>query len=134
MAYTAHASDVNGTGIAQAPATCPECQDSYTWLAMYRDGRTLAECDGSGQHAGFRDIDLERLQRLVLLSRSGGAARVLDMQPGLIPIFFRRRFLEMNTENRTTIHCLGWRLDGVESFTFIFDDGSILVSNYRNAV
>jgi hypothetical protein len=127
-------------------AGCSECSDSWTWVAIYRDGEQLHECTGTPPHHVFADIDLERLDQLAWIPRRDGLPQaVVAMSDSTMrPILFRRRLVELNvsggeTGQRQTIHCLGWQKnlgDGcnVESFTFLFDDGSLLTSPDRNAV
>jgi hypothetical protein len=131
---------------------CPECGDLWEWVAVYSDERVLFECprDG-GQHRAFSDIDLARLQALVWQPRRQGLPQVVvEMSrpyPEMQPVLFRRRSValslsEGSSANRQTIHCLGWQrtdqVNGaphvVESFAFAFEDGSLLVTDDRNAV
>lgn len=125
--------------------TCPQCKDAYTWLAVYNDNTALPECSGTGIHAAFSHINLNKLDAMLMIPLRQGfpqvAIRITDQT--MRPIFFRRRLIELNFTGDSrpggTIHCLGWQKnlrDGtnVESFTFIFEDGSIIISDDRNAV
>jgi len=126
---------------------CQECFDTWMWLAVYHDGTPMQECYGTGaEHHTFADIDLDQLDCLSWIPRYDGLPQIVlpITEPTMRPILFRRRLLELNvsaetTSGRQTIHCLGWQKnlgDGcnVESFTFVFEDGSVLVSSDRNAV
>lgn len=128
-------------------AECSHCSDSWTWVAAYRDGEQLHECTGTPPHHVFADIDLERLDSLAWIPRRDGLPQmvVAITEPSMRPILFRRRLVELNVSGggeeigRQTIHCLGWKKplpNGgcVESFTFLFEDGSLLSSPDRNAV
>jgi hypothetical protein len=120
--------------------TCPQCQDIFTWLAVYKDGSALSECSGNGIHAAFAHIEQDRLASMILIPLRDGYPQVAVAMTDetMRPIFFRRRLIELNMGGgdggHNTIHCLGWRKPGIESFTFIFEDGSIVISDDRNAV
>lgn len=125
-------------------ATCADCRDAWTWLVVYRDGSMLHECDGQNPHAAYADIDIEQVDKMALIPlRDGLPQLVVQIAPGMRPIFFRRRLIELqiadgDTVGSQTIHCLGYSTNGngprTEHFTFVFDDGSTLLSNDRNAV
>ena len=128
-------------------ASCAECRDTWSWVAIYRDGSQLHECQGRPPHHVFADIDLEHLESLAWIPRERNDLPQLAVQmtePTMRPILFRRRLIELNVASealigRMTIHCLGWQKnldDGrnVQSFTFMFEDGSMLTSPDRNAV
>jgi len=126
--------------------SCEQCGDLWNWLAIYRDGEQLPECTGTGTHHVFADIELDRLESLAWIPIQAGLPQVVVVlsEPTMRPILFRRRQVELNMVSETmgarqTIHCLGWQKnlgDGcnVESFTFLFEDGSLLTSPDRNAV
>lgn len=125
--------------------SCTACTDAWTWVAAYRDGSRLDECDGYETHHVFADIDLDALERLTWVPRHVGLPplSVRIDEPGMRPILFRRRLLELSLSGaevgRETIHCLGWKRTlpsggCVESFTFMFADGSLLTTPNRNAV
>lgn len=126
---------------------CVECVDLWTWVVLYRDGSQLLECRGDSQrHAAYKDIDLEQVQAMALLPLHDGLPQltVKMSSPDMRPIFFRRHYVEINPElsaevGRQTIHCLGYQLGSnehktAEHYTFVFPDGSILLTNDRQAV
>ena len=120
---------------------CDHCTDAWTWVVRYRDGSTLLECPGNGVHHAFADIDQEQALTMVLVPKRQGLAQIgVHMStPTMRPIFFRRRYLTLNTSGgsetgRQTIHCLGWEDNATESFTFAFEDGGVLLTADRNAV
>ena len=118
---------------------CSECVDQWVWEAAYRDGTRLYECNGTGHHV-FADIDLDALESLTWVPRARADLPRLSVaiEAGMRPILFRRRLLELSLSGaevgRQTIHCLGWKRNGTESFTFMFADGSLLTTANRNAV
>jgi hypothetical protein len=134
----------------EAPFTvpgCAECTDLWTWAVVYSDGVRFLECRGEGQrHAAYADIDLDRVQAMALLPmREGLSQYVVKMtSPDMRPVFFRRRYVEVNVGaesvvGRQTIHCLGYQFATpggckVEHYTFVFEDGSTLLTNDRQAV
>lgn len=123
---------------------CADCTDAWVWVAFYKDGTHLPECSGLAPHKVVRNIDMERLDALAWLPRYEGLPQVIVRmeQPGMRPILFRRRLVTLSMDGqgspRQTIHCLGWTIDRdgheLQSFTFMFEDGSVLVSPDRNAV
>jgi hypothetical protein len=118
----------------------------YIWEAVYGDGsETLPEYTPEGRH-WFKDIDLGRCTALVLRAMTPHGHDIsvkIDHQSGQRPIFFRRYPVEHNlgtseTIRHAPIHVLGWQRTvhgtNVAHYTFIFPDGSILLSDDLNAV
>lgn len=135
--------------ILQLGPPCNLCKDVWVWVALYRDGEMLTECpcgDPARRHAAFADIDLTRVVSMALIPQQPGLPQVVMQltDPSMRIVFFRRRYVELNVSSGSqrpnpTIHCLGWQKnlpDGtnVQSYTFVFEDGSVLVTDNRNAV
>jgi hypothetical protein len=120
--------------------------DAWTWVVEYADGAELRECGPDGGDHGFAEVDHARAARLLLLpAREGLTAHVVtvDAAAGERLIFFRRRTVRTDPATdeaayEATVHCVGFQRTtrGVnfQTFTFLFDDGSVLVSSDRNAV
>ncbi len=124
------------------PANAPA--DLWHWRAWYRDGSVLNEYDAAGKH-GFKEINLQEVVAFELVPQYNGYAAIhvrID-KPGMEPVFFRRRTIPISIDGQqlpgmpqmaqTTIHILGWKrsINGQEigSYTFLYEDGSILVSD-----
>lgn len=114
-------------------------RDDYLWRGHYSDQTTIDEIGPDGVPRPFADIDLSRLKALELI---GERSYVVPISPGIRPIFFRRRRIETTMDGaevgRSTITCIGWqkteRGRNVQSFLFLFPDGSSVLSDDRNAV
>src|SRR5436309_8067080 len=79
------------------PAEHPD--DAWVWQARYQgydetDPDTyLDEYESDGTAHGFKDIDLSRLERFILIPRRPHLqTHVLAVSADVTPIFFRRRF------------------------------------------
>lgn len=125
---------------------CQERHHDWVWIAVYDEQDRLPECgDGLRAHSGIDQVDLARVRGMVLLPQRAGLPMVqVKLSESMRPIFFRRNYIEINlrsgsNEGSRTIHCLGWEKtlpDGmkVASYTYCFDDGSVLVSDDFMAV
>lgn len=126
--------------------TPPSFSDAWTWRAIYPDGSFLDEYDEQGGHHGFAEVDLEHISIFVLLPTREGLPThhvLIDAASGQRPIFFRRRTLSVNplteaVEGSQTIHVLGWQRtiqgQNIASYSFIYEDGSVLLSDDYQAV
>jgi hypothetical protein len=109
---------------------------------VYHDNTGLFECEGSSaSHAAWAHIDVPRVQTMVLLPRREGLSQlaVRITHPSMRPVFFRRRAIELNLAGQQshwpTVHCLGYEWpDGTGSYTFAFEDGSVVLTANRNEV
>ncbi len=124
--------------------------DLWHWRAVYTDDSFLDEHpDGDTTHA-FADIAMERLAAFWLMPQDASLPHALIRvtDPRTRVIFFRRRTLTATQQEleqtdgligklTNTLHVLGWQrtVNGrnVQSFTFIYPDGSMLVSDDRDA-
>ena len=131
------------TGISNgvSSAMCAQCQDAWSWVVRYRDGTMLYECMGErAPHAAWADVNVPMVDSLLLIPRRAGLTQIACQVPhDATPLLFRRRYVELNVigeqvVGRQTIHCLGYERDGVGSYTFAFEDGSVLQTSNRNAV
>lgn len=112
--------------------------DNFSWRAHYNDGTVLDE-----EGHGFADVDQNKLTAFELIPNVPGRnGYVLKCTPEIRPIFFRRRTLTVSMQSgkeigRSCIHCLGWQKTvkgvNVASYTFIFEDGSVVVTDDFNA-
>jgi hypothetical protein len=130
---------VDASGLARSA-------DAWTWVVEYADGTELRECGPDGVDHGFAEVDHGRVSRLVLLPiREGLVPHVVavDSDAGERLIFFRRRTVRTDpvtdeSAYEATVHCVGFQktVRGVnfQAFTFLFDDGSVVVAADRNAV
>lgn len=126
-------------------------ETAYIWEAVYEDGSTLAEVGRDGASGevikhGFAEVDLLRCRAFVLHSIVPTCRDIsvkIDPASGQRPIFFRRYQTEFDFETGETrrlepIHCLGWQRTvhgtNVSHYTFIFPDGSLLLSDDHQAV
>ena len=138
-------------------------QDAWHWRAHYDDvadptHETLDEYDpGTGVARGFASIDLTRLVQFELVPQRHGLGRhvlVVSPQDTMRPIFFRRRAITVTMVSGAlvtapdmqlpgaAITVLGWqrtigngsRAKNVKSFTFLLEDGGIVVSDHTDAV
>lgn len=124
-------------------ANCTICTDKWTWVATYFDGRILDEC--GPEHHVFADIDQDNLSTLAWEPRDDSLPMVcVQVGPGSLPILFRRRLLTVDFSGAgepqppNVVHCVGTiRAVGNEtvgSYTFVFENGSVLVSDNLQAV
>lgn len=128
-----------------------QVETMYVWEAVYEDGTTLPEVGRDGVSGevvkhGFAEVDLARCSAFVLHSVVPECRDILvkiDAASGQRPIFFRRYQAEYDFETGETrrlepIHCIGWQRTvhgvNVSHYTFIFPDGSLLLSDEHNAV
>ncbi len=121
--------------------------DSWFWLARYKDGTILCEIDSRGHHA-FAEVDQSKLDEFRLIpTRDDLQVHILQITPTMRPIFFRRRTITVdpNTgeeKGRECVHCLGWQTTvgrgkskrNISTYSFIFDDGTVLTSDNHDAV
>lgn len=116
-----------------------KAQDAYHWWAVYTDDSCIGELDRD-EGRGFAEVDQARVKTLVLLPCKGdGPSHGVDIPQGAIPVFFRRRSVEINPlagENtpRPTTHCIGWKRGEQAVYLFVFDDGSTLLTSDLQAV
>lgn len=114
--------------------------DDYRWIAHYDDDTWLNEEDH-----GFADIDLSRIIAFELAPNRDGFAPIavdIDQSVGMRPIFFRRRYLTVATDNEQTLNgsvtFVGWQKTvagrNVKSFVAILPDGSLLLADHDRAV
>ena len=111
-------------------------QDIYTWRVTYQDGTQLEEEDAA---SGFMGVDQERVKSVELIPAWGDDNHRVIVPSGAQPVFFRRRSLVINptteqTEQASTIHCIGWKREQDTVYLFVKDDGSTLLSNDLQAV
>ena len=109
--------------------------ETYTWRAVYDEQSYISE----NQDNNFASVDLARVKMLLLISLQDHASHRVDIPPGAMPVFFRRRSIEVNplqgeTQSRPTVHCIGWKRDGQATYLFVFDDGSTLLTENLQAV
>lgn len=111
--------------------------EDWTWEAIYDDA-SLCEYEPDGISHGFSEVDTARLRQLILIPQKCENTHVLHITEGLTPVFFRRRSINLSSDNRGTTTCMGWtrQVGGelVESYTFFFSDGSVLLTDDRNAL
>jgi hypothetical protein len=114
--------------------------DVYEWKAVYADGSELDEYGTDGEQHGWKDIDVANLAAFILVpQRDHLGTHVLKVTGDARPIFFRRRSRELNGTtfeqegDTTTITVLGMQSTvrgvNVQSFTALYADGSVLVTN-----
>jgi len=120
---------------------CARCTDLWTWLVQYQDETVLPECQGTSMpHAAWANVDKTRVKNIVLVPRQEGLEQVVVDVGAHSPVFFRRRYKELNFNglqevSQQNIHCLGYEdADGAGNYVFVFEDGSVLLSANRNAV
>jgi hypothetical protein len=112
-------------------------QDTHTWRATYHDGSFLDETHAVG---GFASVDLPCVKTLLLQPLQGiGEAHCVDIPAGATPVFFRRRsvafsLVDESSEQRPTVHCIGWKKGEEAVYLFIMDDGSTLLTEELQAV
>jgi hypothetical protein len=124
-------------------ALCHQCRDHWAWVVIYRDQSMVYECQGStAPHAAWKDVNPRLVSAITLLPRLRLAGRhevIVHIPQGSTPVMFRRRQIELNMtggeqSNTQTIHCLGYEAADHGSYLFVFEDGSTLLTNNRNAV
>ena len=115
-------------------------KEVYTWGVIYTDGASLGEYDRV-EGLGFAAVDSVRVKRVVLLNSSSPylQSHSVDIPTGATPIFFRRRSIELHlldeqVQNRSTVHCIGWKRDAQAVYLFVYDDGSTLMTDNLQAV
>lgn len=118
--------------------------EQYTWRAHYLDGTELDELGPDGVARPFAIIDLAQVAALEAVPQEPGlVAHTVRITEGMRPIWFRRRRVEVDLESgeqlgMSTITCLGYQATenghNVQSFLFLFFDGSTLHTNDREAV
>ncbi len=131
---------------------------AFLWRAIYSDAYLDEQSDTASDCAGgdavhtnddrtehvFACIDQEHLLALVLIPQVPGLSTyVLKLTDGTRPIFFRRHQMTVNPLtgeeiDHTTVTCFGWQRsvsgETVAAYTFLFDDGSVVVSDDLQAV
>lgn len=116
--------------------------EDYIWRA-HLDDHVLDELDDQGVARPFAAIDLSRLKALEIFSQSDPARTyIVPIDGTMRPIFFRRRRIETTMDGtdvgRSTVTCVGWqkteRGRNIQSFLFLFADGSSVMTDDRNAV
>jgi hypothetical protein len=115
----------------------------WLWRAHYTDGTMLDEHEGDKIH-GWKDVDLDRLAAFELVPQDVDGEYsilpqpLLKVTPTMRPIFFRRNVVIVDPhtyeeKDRIILPCLGWQktVEGVnvKSFTFYYEDGSIVVTD-----
>ena len=131
---------VDGTQ-ADSVRLCGRCTDLWWWLVQYQDDTILPECQGTSMpHAAWGHVDTTRVKNIVLVPRQSGLEQVVVDVGANSPVFFRRRYKELNISggqqvSQQNIHCLGYEAaDGTGNYVFVFEDGSVLLSTNLNAV
>ncbi len=113
--------------------------DSFIWVAHFKDGSELLECDGERCHV-FAEIDLDQLEAFGLANSSDGIrVYAYEQTESSRLIFFRRMQQELNSgEPWRIINVIGMKItvgDRVAKvYEFILPDGSTLLSTNLNAV
>lgn len=111
--------------------------DLYTWHVTYRDGTTINEYDEAHpQGRGFADVDGAQVKTLVLSSPDVCASYRVDISQGALPVFFRRRRIEITPDGagtQQTVHCIGWK-ESSAVYLFVWGDGSTLLTSDFQAV
>lgn len=119
--------------------------NSWQWRAHYADGSLFEEVDADGSVHGFGEIALDRCVAFELIPQRYDLSSflvVVDSVHGIYPVFFRRHTLGIsldgsNQGTHDVVHCIGWeRREGwaEAAFTFLFEDGSVLLTADKNAV
>lgn len=128
---------------------CASCKERWNWVAFYKDGGSLRECDGSGTHRVYADIDQSRVT-IIEWQPIDGMLTTPSLRVSRFPqrsatlVLFRRHLIEMQMGGgpsiaHPTIHGLGreWVAANGEpkgEYWFIMDDGSVVMSEDKNAV
>jgi hypothetical protein len=120
---------------------CARCTDLWSWLVQYHDETILPECQGTSMpHNAWAKVEKTKVKNIVLVPRKPGLEQVVVDVGAHSPVFFRRRYKELNISggqevSQQNIHCLGYEAaDGTGNYVFVFEDGSVLLSTNRNAV
>jgi len=110
--------------------------DAYVWRVLYEDDTSLSEFDEVNTIGrGFAEVDQSRVKQVQLLDApNGNVRRTAHVPTGAQPVFFRRRRVSVNvvseaSEQRPTVHCIGWKRGEDAVYLFVFDDGTTLLSS-----
>lgn len=137
--------------IATVPAKPANVPDVYQWRAIYDDGTMLDEYgEDAPDGRGFSQIDLDRLRYFVLVPSDDKREHVIiDIREDFRPIFYRRRFNMANANALLTeegvsaeyvgsVYVLGLQTTAngknVAIYTFVFENGQVLISDNYQAV
>lgn len=116
-----------------------QAKETYTWVAICADDSFIGEYDRPDAR-GFAEVDGLQVKQLKLESSNPHLrSHYVEIPQGTTPVFFRRRRIEINPLNgqergRSTVHCIGWKLDNTAVYLFVFDDGSTLLTDNLQAV
>lgn len=152
-----NAEDTNSALLATPPAVieplAPEPKavwsEAFMWRAHYGNGLTWSEIDSHGNEWPWSSINQEQLVGLELVPTmphlKGGFVSIKTDQ-GMRPIFFRRRAVMTTPDGvevgRLRAYCLGWQKTievggekrNVASYSFFFEDGSVLITDDANSI
>jgi len=110
------------------------------WVIQYDDGSSMQECSGDcTNHYSYADI---RVNEVSILSWAFPDARDVNVlvPPDSIPVMFRRQAKEVDPSGQMirtltdTIYGLGYESSTGNSYLFILPNGSVVLSNNKNAV
>lgn len=110
-------------------------QDTYMWLVSRADGTSLQEFDEARPDGrGWSEIGKDPIKDIFLTTSEGNRVHRVIVPAAATPVFFRRRTVAINPmsgqeEDRSTTHCIGWKYGENAAYLFVFEDGSVLLTN-----
>lgn len=120
--------------------TVEQVKDAYRWHVIYTDETYIDEYDHAPGR-GWGDVGDKPVRSVWLMRHDPNRAdgHHVDVPGGAVPVFFRRRSIEINLlkeqeQRRRTVHCIGWTRADTAVYLFVFEDGSTLLSDNLQAV
>jgi hypothetical protein len=116
------------------------CNERWTWVLVWPDGRMLEEHDEEGNHRAWPTQEAQRAERLVLMPATGiGPPIAVIPKHGEQVNFFRRHPHMLSADGTVTkldvITIIALEKEyGNGHYLFIYGDGSLVLSDDLNAV
>lgn len=103
-------------------ATTKDYQSRVVWVAIYKDGTTIAEYDEDGNQVSSEDIDHEKIREFKLVDSKARTVISQEIVPGQCFFYRRRTALQTGKDVVEVMHMFGWRFPYTSS---IGEDGVV---------
>lgn len=109
-------------------------KDAYTWQVYLSDNTIVPEADNL-----FAGIDQTKIRQIDLLPTGQGHVHSVQIPQDATPEFFRQRrtaisLMDGQEMPLPTVHCIGWKRGEHLVHLFIYDDGSVLLTDSPQAI
>ena len=113
-------------------------RDAYQWRVVYQDDTVIDEYDDIRPDGrGWAEREEKPVAEIHLMA-NGCSEHQMSIPTGTMPVFFRRRSIELDpnvdTQTHRTAHCIGWQHGEQAAYLFVLPNGSTLLTSDFQAI